>query len=336
VGFGLSVPVSGIPTPARVPGASVFNQKRMNQKLNREHSFDIELAVIVGIEKAILLKNFDHWVRENERRSNEAYFIDGSWWTSESLNSLVKKYPYFKSRSSIARWVKELAADCWLTIAAAEREVNYYRPGLVFSLWNAGENWEAELEKVRLSQNGTGEDCTKMGQPLYQNGTTPVPKWDSYCTKMGHFNIDNIEGNVELNIEADFEKKEAEVKGKKSRKKSAEYTDREVAAFLEIDQQVFFTEILRNGAWNDYLEYRITKDRFRYKDAKSHALAVKNLFMICSKNPELAQAVVDQSRANGWTGLHPLKNQQLQTNNKKSHVDEQYKLANAVFANRKG
>ncbi len=150
----------------------------MNQKVNRDHSFDIELAVIVGIEKAILLKNFDHWVRENERRGNSEYYQDGFWWTAESLSGLVKKYPYFK-RTSIARWVKELSADSWLIIAAAEREVNYYRPGLVFLLWNTGEDWEAELEKIRLYQNGTEEGCTKMVQGLYQIRTGAVPKWDT-------------------------------------------------------------------------------------------------------------------------------------------------------------
>ena len=309
----------------------------MNQKVNRDHSFDIELAVIVGIEKAILLKNFDYWVRENERRGNSDYYQNGFWWTAESLNGLVVKYPYFK-RTSIARWVKELAAESWLIIAAAEREVNYYRPGLIFSLWNAGEDWEAELQKIRLSQNGTEEGCTKMVQGLYQNGTGAVPNQDSGCTILVHTNIENIEGNFEVNFEGGAEKKEDPVKGKKNRKKPAEYTAREVAAFLEIDQQVFFTEILQNGAWNDYLDYRKTKDNFRYKDAKSHALAVKNLFLLCSKNPDLAQSVVDQSRANGWTGLFPLKNQQPTTLNEKNkgHVQQQYDLASAVFRNRKG
>ena len=49
----------------------------MNQKVNRDHSFDIELAVIVGIEKAILLKNFDYWVREDERRGS---WSRRAWW----------------------------------------------------------------------------------------------------------------------------------------------------------------------------------------------------------------------------------------------------------------
>ena len=183
----------------------------MNQKVNRDHSFDIELAVIVGIEKAILLKNFDYWVRENERRGNSDYYQNGFWWTAESLNGLVVKYPYFK-RTSIARWVKELAAESWLIIAAAEREVNYYRPGLIFSLWNAGEDWEAELVKIRLSQNGTEEGCTKMVQGLYQIRTAAVPVWYILILKI-------LKWILKLILKGALKKKKTRLKAKKTGKR---------------------------------------------------------------------------------------------------------------------
>ena len=57
------------------------------QKSNREHSFDSELASLVGIEKAILVKNIAYWVDENERRKIESSFAYGKWWTFESLTS---------------------------------------------------------------------------------------------------------------------------------------------------------------------------------------------------------------------------------------------------------
>jgi hypothetical protein len=80
------------------------------QKSNREHSFDAELASLVGIEKAILLKNIDYWVGENERRKIDSSFAYGKWWTFESLTSLAKKYPYMK-RGNLSRWFKELKRD---------------------------------------------------------------------------------------------------------------------------------------------------------------------------------------------------------------------------------
>ena len=288
----------------------------MIQKTNRDHSFDIELATIVGVEKAIILKNVDHWCRENARKTASEYFFDGQYWTAESLKSLAKKYPYMK-RSSIARWVNELEKNGWLVIGKKEREVNFYRPGLVFELWNAGEDWETELD--RLSQNETDKSCLKMGQGLSQNGTGAVSKWDRGCLKMGHFNIEgNVDPDFDMNIENGaeilngqngmFVEKPKSDNGKTRAKKSVEYQPRDVAGFLEIPQQVFYREVLANGSWADYLNYRRTKDRFRYKDAKSHALAIKNVFTITGGKPDQVQAVVDQSRAKGWTGLFPIKN----------------------------
>jgi len=60
-------------------------------KTNREHSFDVELAEIHGIEKAVLLKNFDYWTRENERKQADQFFMGGRYWTAESISSLPNK-----------------------------------------------------------------------------------------------------------------------------------------------------------------------------------------------------------------------------------------------------
>lgn len=311
----------------------------MNQKTNRDHSFDVELAIIVGVEKAIILKNFDHWCRENARRHSDQYFHDGQYWTAESLKSLARKYPYMK-RSSIARWVNELESDQWLIIGKKEREVNFYRPGLIFDLWNTGEDWEAEI--LRLSQNETDETCPKMRQGLSQNETGAVPLRDSSCPIVGQYNIDlDVDGNVDPNVESGDEKnngvedkKTPAAKTVRGAKKTGDYEARDVAVFLEIPQQVFYTNVMQNGSWPDYLEYRRTQHRFKYKDAKSHALAVKNLFTCTGGKPELAQSVVDQSRAKGWTGLFPVKDNS-NGNGKQQHVQQQHDLAGFVLSNRK-
>ena len=82
------------------------------------------------------------------------------------------------------------------------------------------------------------------------------------------------------------------------------------------------------------IKHKKTLDKM-IRRAEKEAIAI--LANLRGKGQDPA-AVIAQSIANGWTGLFPLKNQptQLQTNNKKGHVDEQYKLASAVFANRKG
>lgn len=158
----------------------------MVTKSNREHSFDVELAQVVGLEKSLLLKNISYWVSENKRRGIDKYFTNDIWWTEESLTSLAAKYPYMK-RTSIGRWMQELHQLEWIRVVGATGGKNKYAPGPVFELWDSGGDWQE-----RLSQNGTVQDCTKMGRQLYQNGT-------DNCTKMGHTNIElsNVDSNID-------------------------------------------------------------------------------------------------------------------------------------------
>ena len=172
---------------------------------NREHSFDWELAVIVGLEKAILLKNISYWCEENRRRAIETYFLHGTWWTSESIRSLVFKYPYF-TKTSISRWMNELNAARWVLSFGQTGGQNFYAPGPSFDAWNAGGDWKSIQDGV-LSQNGTPAELSQNGTPPSQNGTVGVPKWDTGCPKMGHTNVEMLKINVELNARTRAPKK---------------------------------------------------------------------------------------------------------------------------------
>ncbi len=173
----------------------------MTTKSNREHSFDFELAGIVGVEKAVLLKNFRHWVEDNQRNKRKPYLHHGQYWTSESLGSLALKYPYMQ-RTTIGRWVNELAESGWLMILKAEGEINFYRPGQVFDLWEVDQNWQGLLKKIafKLEAEGNEKAVKRVALMLSQNGTVPVSKWDGTCLKMGRT---NIEGYIEENVEED-------------------------------------------------------------------------------------------------------------------------------------
>lgn len=188
-------------------------------KSNREHSFDFELAKIVGLEKAILLKNISYWTSENKRRNQRQYFHHEKWWTEESLSSLAEKYPYMK-RASIGRWMQELHDQGWICMIGSSGSRNKYSPGKVFDLWNADGDWQSEL-----SQNETVKNHPKMRQSASQNETVSVPEWDGKRPKMRHNNIDsNVEGDVEVNVEssaADAPVVEPPVEEEKKKKKVA-------------------------------------------------------------------------------------------------------------------
>lgn len=131
------------------------------KKDNREHSFDFELAELIGVEKAILMKNISFWCEENQRRRISMAFKNGTWWTAESLTSLSKKYKYMK-RGNLSRWLHQMQEDKWILMFTGEKGSNFYAVGPVYVAWNLDENWE------QVFQNETGR-CFKMKQQVFQN-----------------------------------------------------------------------------------------------------------------------------------------------------------------------
>lgn len=169
---------------------------------NREHSFDWELAVIVGHEKAILLKNIAYWCEENQRRGLTDYFQHGQWWTRESLKSLSHKYPYF-TMPSISRWMNQLCADRWVRMFGQSGGTNFYAPGEVFNAWNSGADWKALIDS-RLqggSQNENPTDLLKMRTPVSQNEKGGVLKMRNRGSQNEKHEYRDIEYQIDVDVE---------------------------------------------------------------------------------------------------------------------------------------
>lgn len=61
---------------------------------NRDHSFDVEVACDFGVDEAILIKTFQHFISTN--RDNGQHHHEGKWWTYQTLDALKARYPYWK------------------------------------------------------------------------------------------------------------------------------------------------------------------------------------------------------------------------------------------------
>lgn len=132
--------------------------------IDEQHSFSPHIAAIVGIEKAILLKNIYYWCKENQARGIN--FYEGRYWTYNSASSLEAIYPYMKRRS-IARWVSELNEDGWIEIG------NFNKAGFDRTTWysiNADKYDQAILNAVGHNSHSIGQN----GQRIGQNGQ-PIP-----------------------------------------------------------------------------------------------------------------------------------------------------------------
>lgn len=65
----------------------------------------MELAVAYGIEEAILIENFVHWIQKN--KANNKHYHDGRYWTYNSAKAFAEQFPYM-NESKIKRIVAKL------------------------------------------------------------------------------------------------------------------------------------------------------------------------------------------------------------------------------------
>ena len=70
-----------------------------------EHRFQVELAMEYGIEEAILIENFVHWIQKN--KANNKHYHNGRYWTYNSAKAFAEQFPYM-NESKIKRIVSRL------------------------------------------------------------------------------------------------------------------------------------------------------------------------------------------------------------------------------------
>ena len=79
----------------------------------KEHHFVVEIAEIVGIEKAIILYNLDYWIQKNV--ANNVNFIDGKYWTYNSIEAFGELFPYLK-KSTLKRTLSQLKNEGYILV----------------------------------------------------------------------------------------------------------------------------------------------------------------------------------------------------------------------------
>lgn len=117
-----------------------------------------------------------------------------------------------------------------------------------------------------------------------------------------------VQSNSDANDVQDYAK---ERKGKESKEKEKGLS--------------FLTDIeLGNlkGPWLDYLEYR-KEIKKKYKTRKSELSGFKKMTELSNKDPENAQKMVDEARANGWQGLFPV-DENKKKGNEVEMTEQQY------------
>ena len=58
----------------------------------KSHSFNTDLAKLVGLKEAILLSHLYFWYEKN--KANRRNFHDGTYWTYNSINAFHEQFDY--------------------------------------------------------------------------------------------------------------------------------------------------------------------------------------------------------------------------------------------------
>lgn len=78
------------------------------------HSFNVEIAKVYGMEKAVILENFYFWIKKNE--ANRKNIHEGRAYTYNTAEAYEKLFPYMKARR-IAQLLREMENEDNLLIS---------------------------------------------------------------------------------------------------------------------------------------------------------------------------------------------------------------------------
>lgn len=128
------------------------------------HHFQVDDAVLYGVEKAVILNNIRYWLDHGS--ANDKKCLDGYYWTFNSSTAFAKLMPYFSS-SKIGRLLRELEADGIVIVG------NYNRAGYDRTKWYTMPEYALQATSPVIVQNQTIH-CPNMNDALSRS-EQPIP-----------------------------------------------------------------------------------------------------------------------------------------------------------------
>jgi hypothetical protein len=234
-----------------------------------EHHFNTQVAKDCGIEEAILLHNFHFWLSKNA--ANEKHFHDGLYWFYNSKRAFVDLFPYM-NETKIFRSIKNLEERGFVV------KGNYN-----IDKWNKT-NWYA-ITKFGLTYLQTKGYSISVFCALFQNDTIDSGKMNDGALQSEQSIIIN---NTNTNTNSIQEKEDTNISSKKK---------------YSLDLSIVAPEM--QEVVETWLAYKKEKGKI-YKPIGFKNFYKKLCEMSCC-NPQIAMAIIEQSMANNYDGIFPLK-----------------------------
>jgi hypothetical protein len=125
------------------------------------HSFDIQLATEYGIEEAIIIHHFQHWINHNKTLGKN--FINGRTWSYQTRKEIAAWFPYLTEKQ--VRTITDNLEEKGVLIKG-----NFNKKGFDKTIWYAFKN-----EKMfTIAQTGNG--AAQTGKPIPDTKTDTKTK----------------------------------------------------------------------------------------------------------------------------------------------------------------
>jgi len=136
--------------------------------MSMQHSFDVNIAKLYGVEVAIFLKNIAYWVVYN--KNEDINYHDGRYWTYNKISSFSNHFPYWSSKQ-----IERLINKCFalnLIIRGNYNKSKYDR-----TCWYSLTENACKLLNIDISRNRemeiskSGNQSPEIGRPIPNNKT---------------------------------------------------------------------------------------------------------------------------------------------------------------------
>ena len=157
--------------------------------MSQHHSFDIKIASIYGIDCAIIIHHFLHWIGVNQRKGKN--FHEGRTWSFQTIDDIVAHFPYF-TKDQVVNIIEKLCTGKCRNSKNKEFEPilmkgNFEKNKFDRTTWYAFIKDPEIIEQKKDSNNFTdnvvlqnGEcDTTKSDNVVLQNVIYTDPKQDA-------------------------------------------------------------------------------------------------------------------------------------------------------------
>lgn len=232
------------------------------------HSFSVELATTLGLEKTLILQHFYYWHLSN--KDNEGMFKDNHTWFFTSRKNILNTFPYLTERK-IRDAIDKLIKDGYVL-------KGNYNPDKMKKT-----NWYA---------------LTKKSLKLFDQSSVNMSNDWSKCPTKDNINKDN---NIEKeSISKDIPKKEENLSPKSlqtplgEKEKSSAKKKEKTLPFEDDELRKMWEELVKYPDWQRKTDHAID-------------LRLKTLERLAKGDVNYARAIMRQTLDKGWQDFYDVK-----------------------------